>query len=252
MIKLFRRIRQKWIYEGKLKNYLLYSLGEIILVVIGILIALQINNWNTNKQETKELHNYLKNIQQNLRADSTSLEEIKLYRDSSIAYSKKYLGLIRKEFVTFADLELVLNSDYNVFFDTYFKSKKSGFEALKYSGYLGKLQNTGIDVRLNEYYYLIDKVEEQEASLNNTIENMEINGFNSNVQQQLYDIMNNGRTESYFSKNQHNLKNLLNHPNLTAANIRNSLVSQLPRYYRQLIKLGSELDNEIDKLIKKK
>ena len=46
MLKFFRNIRRKLISEGKLRRYLVYALGEILLVVIGILIALQVNNWN--------------------------------------------------------------------------------------------------------------------------------------------------------------------------------------------------------------
>ncbi|MFT5941322.1 hypothetical protein [Sediminicola arcticus] len=46
MIKLFRRIRQNLLTENKFNKYLLYAIGEIVLVVIGILIALQINNLN--------------------------------------------------------------------------------------------------------------------------------------------------------------------------------------------------------------
>lgn len=49
MIQIFRRIRQKLITEGSLSRYLIYAIGEILLVVIGILIALQINNWNEKK-----------------------------------------------------------------------------------------------------------------------------------------------------------------------------------------------------------
>ena len=45
MIQFFRRIRQKLLEENRFVKYLLYALGEIVLVVIGILIALQINNW---------------------------------------------------------------------------------------------------------------------------------------------------------------------------------------------------------------
>jgi len=51
MIKLFRNIRQKLVAEGKTTNYLKYAIGEIVLVVIGILIALQINNWNESQIE---------------------------------------------------------------------------------------------------------------------------------------------------------------------------------------------------------
>jgi hypothetical protein len=50
MIKFFRRFRQKLLTENKFSKYLIYAIGEIILVVIGILIALQINNWNENRK----------------------------------------------------------------------------------------------------------------------------------------------------------------------------------------------------------
>tara|TARA_R110002124_G_scaffold47149_1_gene140660 strand:- start:10491 stop:11219 length:729 start_codon:yes stop_codon:yes gene_type:complete len=51
MIKFFRQIRQNMLAENKFSKYLLYAIGEIVLVVIGILIALQINNWNENRKE---------------------------------------------------------------------------------------------------------------------------------------------------------------------------------------------------------
>jgi hypothetical protein len=51
MIKFFRQIRQHLIMENKTSKYFKYALGEIVLVVLGILIALQINNWNENKKD---------------------------------------------------------------------------------------------------------------------------------------------------------------------------------------------------------
>ena len=53
MIKFFRHIRQSMINQNRTKKYLLYAIGEIILVVIGILIALQINNWNEQRKILK-------------------------------------------------------------------------------------------------------------------------------------------------------------------------------------------------------
>jgi len=47
MIKFFRKIRQRLLTENKFSKYLIYAIGEIILVVIGIIIALQGNNWNS-------------------------------------------------------------------------------------------------------------------------------------------------------------------------------------------------------------
>jgi hypothetical protein len=54
MIKFFRNIRQKLAAENKVAGYLRYAIGEIILVVIGILIALQINNWNEERKSKNE------------------------------------------------------------------------------------------------------------------------------------------------------------------------------------------------------
>ena len=53
MIKFFRKIRQNLLSQGKTGKYFKYAIGEIILVVIGILIALQINNWNEYQKDRK-------------------------------------------------------------------------------------------------------------------------------------------------------------------------------------------------------
>ena len=63
MIKFFRKIRQKLLTENKFSKYLIYAIGEIILVVIGILIALQINNWNEEKQNQNLETHFIVEIQ---------------------------------------------------------------------------------------------------------------------------------------------------------------------------------------------
>jgi len=66
MIKFFRKIRQNLLTENKFSKYLIYAIGEIILVVIGILIALQINNWNEEQKIEKEEISILNNLLENL------------------------------------------------------------------------------------------------------------------------------------------------------------------------------------------
>jgi hypothetical protein len=66
MIKFFRKIRQKMLTENKFSKYLIYALGEIILVVIGILIALGINNWNENRKDSKQERIVLMSLLDNL------------------------------------------------------------------------------------------------------------------------------------------------------------------------------------------
>ena len=62
MLKFFRKIRQKLLVENKLSNYLLYAFGEIVLVVFGILIALQVNTWNQNRLDSSEEKQLLRAI----------------------------------------------------------------------------------------------------------------------------------------------------------------------------------------------
>ena len=81
MIKFFRKIRLNLLKYGKTTKYFKYAIGEIILVVIGILIALQINNWNENRKDTKLENNFLANVLLDLEKDEQKLN-----------YYKKFLG----------------------------------------------------------------------------------------------------------------------------------------------------------------
>ena len=66
MIKFFRKIRQNMIKENKVSTYLLYAIGEIILVMVGILLAVQVNNWNENRKLQNEEINLLLELKSNL------------------------------------------------------------------------------------------------------------------------------------------------------------------------------------------
>ncbi len=74
MIKLFRNIRKNLLAEGKTSKYFKYAIGEIVLVVIGILIALSINNWNQNRIEQDKEHVYLTNIKRDLQNQLKSID----------------------------------------------------------------------------------------------------------------------------------------------------------------------------------
>ena len=76
MLKFFRKIRQQLLEAGQTKNYLLYAIGEIFLVVIGILIALQINNWNQDKKDRENEAYVLTEIINNLQEDAAQIKDI--------------------------------------------------------------------------------------------------------------------------------------------------------------------------------
>ena len=69
MIKFFRKIRQSLLAEGKAGKYLKYAIGEIILVMIGILLALQVNNWNENRKQEKTQYESLYKLKLDLEHD---------------------------------------------------------------------------------------------------------------------------------------------------------------------------------------
>ncbi|WP_338732378.1 DUF6090 family protein [Mangrovimonas cancribranchiae] len=78
MIHFFRKIRQSLLSEGRTTKYFKYAVGEIILVVIGILIALSINNWNSNRITSNKKTEYLLRISDELKGQ---IKELKLYND---------------------------------------------------------------------------------------------------------------------------------------------------------------------------
>lgn len=88
MIKFFRHIRQNLLNEGKTKKYLLYAIGEIVLVVIGILIALQINNWNEQRKAKEIEKEILIQFKEDLKGDITSIDRVEYWMEKVIASSK--------------------------------------------------------------------------------------------------------------------------------------------------------------------
>lgn len=99
MIKFFRNIRQNLLAEGKTTNYLKYAIGEIVLVVIGILIALQINNWNETRKHQIAEREFLEGIKNDLRDDKTFIElvlnkiqpKIKAYNQLNLEVQQNYI-----------------------------------------------------------------------------------------------------------------------------------------------------------------
>lgn len=101
MIKFFRKIRFDLMSKNKTSKYFKYAIGEIILVVIGILIALQITNWNESRKESIKEMQFLKNFKSDLLANKTELERVlikahqtTLYADSILQYKKGILDTL--------------------------------------------------------------------------------------------------------------------------------------------------------------
>jgi hypothetical protein len=120
MIKYFRKVRQKLLTENKISKYLLYAIGEILLVVIGILIALQLNIKQENISNQNKIDKYLSLLLKDLEKDKTSVlkciefeslkvENINRYIDSN----ERLLNNSTLRFATYMENFTVHNTTYN-------------------------------------------------------------------------------------------------------------------------------------------
>ncbi|MFI1770311.1 hypothetical protein [Thalassobellus citreus] len=163
MIKFFRKIRKKLLSENKFSKYLIYAIGEIILVVIGILIALQVNNQNQVKNEKKALKNYLKKIAINVKSDIKVAEIMIETRTQQSLLCAEVTELISKK--DWSDQRKITSAVFVMIIEQPLNFNRSGFESLKNSGYLQHLDNPKVEELIYNYYNAVDKVIFEESSL---------------------------------------------------------------------------------------
>ena len=89
MIKFFRNIRKSLLTENRVSKYLVYAFGEIVLVVIGILIALQINNWNEDRKQNKLEQDYLKALRKEFKNNLKEVDKVIRINESQLNFAKE-------------------------------------------------------------------------------------------------------------------------------------------------------------------
>lgn len=249
MIKFFRKIRQKLLMENKTSKYFKYAIGEIILVVIGILIALQINNWNDQKKETKELHQYLSKIKGNIHQDILILDSIKIRRWKI----QKICANATQDFLSDQYKLQTFITSLESFVEYYFVPNQSGYDALKNSSYLGKINGTKIDSLLDNYNIVINQIVKEEEGFNTLIENMEYrfvgdNDLSALMQVYFYGIDNVKKNPKYAQIIEKRMKELNSNNAYRAIVTRTASQTVMLRMYDQIIKEGNLVIEEINKI----
>ena len=146
MIKFFRKIRRGFLTENKFKKYILYAVGEIILVVIGILIALQINNWNQHNLKQDAGYIFFDQIKSDLINDTLHYKSYKDILSSSIL---KFESCIESEFSNDSIiLEVAKIFDKNADPRVFGKSHKNFSESDSY----GIFTNSELLKKIEDYY----------------------------------------------------------------------------------------------------
>lgn len=142
MIRLFRKIRVRLLSEDKYSTYLLYASGEILLVVVGILIALQIDNWNDQRKERIKELSYLEGIKNDL---VNNLNEV-----NSFIQQKQRAIESANIIISYFENDTINNPTYfnlhnlNVSISHRFEEKNNTFKELENSGQLSMISNKEI------------------------------------------------------------------------------------------------------------
>ncbi len=172
-------MRQSLLKDKKYGLSISTAIVEMVLIVLGILIALQIDTWNQTRQEKKIVQEYLDIIKTNVVTDLNELKNIDAYRTQALRYTDTILGYYRNEHIT--NSKLFEQGIMNLLVERSFKSNKSAYESLKNSGYLRAVGNTRIEEGLNTYYSLVDVISKSEEAFNSITlpieENLSENGF---------------------------------------------------------------------------
>ena len=181
MHKFFRNIRQKLLTEGQTNKYFKYAIGEIVLVVIGILIALQINNWNEHRKEKIRASNYIDRIEEDLARSITRSESlIKLNKRilKSVTDTQKLL-----ERGTTLNDEEKKTVDYAFLWfprTTYQLPSMLTYEEMKESGDLHLIEDVKLRNDLAEFYSYLQQVKSVYDKLSQNIES-QFSVYNSQI-----------------------------------------------------------------------
>lgn len=151
MIKFFRRIRQKLLNEKRFSSYLTYAIGEVALVVIGILLALQFNNWNQERSSKVKERWYLINIVEDIEYQKGDLKDlITTYKEN--IQTAKQLVKDYQELGSFAKVDS-LNSKLNsLMIADNFPNINNTYQELVNSGQQTLIQDKDLSIDIIDYY----------------------------------------------------------------------------------------------------
>jgi hypothetical protein len=165
MLLLLRRLKYDLFMNQSFRRYAAYAFGELLLVVVGILIALQIDNWNDDRKERATLQSYLHSIARNMREDLTELEPLRQHRRAARQAGLFFTYLLNKDNYTIDEIFFLNQVRVLSTREVFFNANTSSFEALKISGVLDRLQGSNIEHLLSSYYDTVNQISQLESSL---------------------------------------------------------------------------------------
>lgn len=142
MINFFRKIRKKLADNNQLFKYSRYAIGEIVLVVVGILIALQINTWNRARQDQNEAHKILLSLKHEIETNKSIIDvSIDFYRKRLNAIKRIRILFNANQKVTLDSLEVMIS---NIATDWKYEPVNSIIESIVSSGKIDLIENDSV------------------------------------------------------------------------------------------------------------
>jgi hypothetical protein len=163
-MQFFRKFRQKLLTKSKFSKYLLYAIGEIVLVVIGILIALAINNQNQEQTTREKEQTYLTGLKEEFETSKAKLTELISVNRNNYSGAKQIITFLGNEEPPsekrFSELM------YNTFsFDISFNPNNSLLNEMIYSGSLKDIRDIELRRRLTNWFSTLEDISKQENEL---------------------------------------------------------------------------------------
>lgn len=166
MIKFFQKIRQKLLSENKFSKYLIYAIGEIILVVIGILIALQINNWNLAQQDRKTEKENLTALKEEFTQNKATLQEIIELNNENISGAEKMIHSFNtKSKNTITEQTIAVYGSETFGTEINFEPETGVLTEIISSGQLKLILNNELKHKLAGFNSKIHEIEQQEKEV---------------------------------------------------------------------------------------
>jgi len=156
VIKFFRKIRQQLLSEGKTGQYLKYAIGEIILVVIGILIALQVNNWNEARKQDAERTKLIKEFISDFKITKNRLSESLDHARKTNRYTDTFLGLSEEDIQTVAFDSLVNLTGYYFFDKIDFEPMLATYNRILSSGTNNLIENDSLFKLFPDFFQALE------------------------------------------------------------------------------------------------
>jgi hypothetical protein len=157
MIKFFRKIRQNLLSEGKTGKYIKYAIGEIILVVVGILIALSINTWSQNVQNKRKEVEHLSNLILDLKADSLRLSTLENSFKIAVQSKRVFEDIIDGRRTSMDSININFTNQYNFVSD--FVPNSITINELKNSSSLNLITNVLLRRKIVKLYNSYEDLE---------------------------------------------------------------------------------------------